>query len=491
MIKLNWRHCWILALIFGLIGCTPPGSRNRKIPQINLTVQNTLPIQRRDVPVVVTLNELRKIAPDFSFDAYLVVSGQPPEEIPSQADDLNYDGQKDELVFLANLEPQETKVFTIRYTPYNPVTVMLGFHTRTRAGIFPELGGIAALESELAAYRLLHNGAIQPYGKKTDFLLSVESRFQGDLGYRRSISPELRREFDKNNIPLSQNTVVEILKPYSSWVIRNQENQQTYLIRKDEDDLKIYKGEELSIDRLVRQTKDQSSAYEADMIPLASEKELIGCGGFALWDEREQKLIDPTEAVDYVRVIADGPIRSVVQRIIPYWRLSGGAIRLTSTVMIYGGNRWIEHHIDIQGLTSNHWIATGIPALANGVGKDGANGWLWTWGDTNTASFYKKCGMGVIFPTDRYQRFEDLPSLDSGSGSIVALLRPNENGFLRYYAFSLWGDAVDGLGTKDEFDEYAQITAAALNTPPVLKLLSEESENERKGSEENDEQASE
>ena len=50
---------------------------------------------------------------------------------------------------------------------------------------------------------------------------------------------------------------------------------------------------------------------------------------------------------------------------------------------------------------------------------------------------------------------------------------------------------MDGLGTKDEFDEYAQITAAALNTPPVLKLLSEESENERKGSEENDEQASE
>ena len=42
---------------------------------------------------------------------------------------------------------------------------------------------------------------------------------------------------------------------------------------------------------------------------------------------------------------------------------------------------------------------------------------------------------------------------------MVALLRPNENGVLRYHAFSLWGDAVDGLGTKDEFDEYAQITA--------------------------------
>lgn len=491
MIKLNWRYCWILALIFGLIGCAPPGSRNRKIPQIKLTVQNTLPIQRRDVPVVISLNELREIAPDFSFDAYLVVSGQPPAEIPSQADDLNYDGQKDELVFLANLEPQETKVFTIRYTSDNPVAVMLGFHKRTRAGIFPELGGIAALESELAAYRLLHNGSIQPYGKQTNLLLSVESRFQGDLGYRKSISPELRREFDSNGIPISQNTVVEILKPRSSWIIRNQENQQRYLVRKDEDELNIYKGEELSIDRLVSQKTDQSDEGKAVMIPLTSDQDSIGCGGFALWSESRQGLIVPTEAVGYVRVLADGPIRSVVQRIIPNWRLGSEAVGLTSTVMIYGGNRWIEHHINIRGLTSNHWIATGIPALEGRVGKDGASGWLWTWGDSLTASFSKKCGMGVIFPTDRYQRFEDLPSRESGINSIVALLRPNENGFLRYYAFSLWGDAVDGLGTKDEFDEYAQITATALNTPPVLKISSDKSEKERKAREESGEQTSE
>lgn len=491
MIKLNWRHCWILALIVGVIGCAPPGSRNRKIPQIKLAVQNTLPIQRRDVPVVVTLNELREIAPDFSFDAYLVVSGQPPAEIPSQADDLNYDGQKDELVFLANLEPQETKTFTIRYTPDNPVAVMLEFHKRTRAGIFPELGGIAALESELTAYRLLHNGAIQPYGKKTDFLLSVESRFQGDLGYRKSISPELRREFDRNNIPIAQNTLVEILKPYSSWIIHNQENQQRYLVRKSEDDLKIYKGEELSIDRLVNQKINQSDEEKAVMVPLTSERDSIGCGGFALWAESEQKLIVPTGASDYVRVLANGPIRSVVQRIIPNWRFGSGATKLTSTVMIYGGNRWIEHHINCRGLTSNHWIATGTPALAGRVGKDGANGWLWTWGDMHTTSYSKKCGMGVVFPTDRYQRFADLPSRGSEIGSIVALLRPNENGFLRYYAFSLWGDAVDGLSTKDEFDEYVQITSTALNTPPLLKISSEKSEKERETREESDAQASE
>ncbi len=490
MIKLNWRQCWIPVLIFGLMSCAPPGSRNRKAPEIKLTVQNTLPIQRRDVPVAIALSELREIAPDFSFDAYLIVSGQPPAEVPSQADDLNYDGVKDELVFLTNLEPQETKVFTIRYSPDNPVAVTLGFHKRTRGGIFPELGGIAALESDLTAYSLLRNGAFQPYGKKTELLFSVESRFQADLGYRKSISPELQREFDRNKIPMSRNTTVEILKPYSSWVIHNQENRLRYLVRKGEEDIKIYKGEELSIDQLVNQKNTQSNEGEAVMIPLASEMNLIGCGGFALWDENSQKLIAPTEAMDYVRVIADGPIRSVVQRIIPNWRVSGGSVRLTSTAMIYGGNRWIEHRINVRGLRSNRWIATGVPALGGGVGKDSANGWLWTWGDAYTASSSKKCGMGVILPTNGYQRFEDLPALATGAGLMVALLRPNENGVLRYYAFSLWGDAVDGLGTKDEFDEYAQITATAFNAPPVLTISSEKSEKERKAREESADRAS-
>ena len=491
MIKLNWRQCWILALIFGLISCAPPGSRNRKIPQIKLTVQNTLPIQRRDVPVVITLNELREIAPDFSFDAYLVISGQPPTEVPSQADDLNYDGLKDELVFLADLEPQETKAFTIRYTPDNPVAVMLGFHKRTRAGIFPELAGIAALESELTAYRLLQNGAIQPYGKRTDLLLSVESRFQGDLGYRKSISPELRREFDRNNIPISQNAVVEILKPYSSWVIRNQENQARYLVRKGEDDIKIYKGEELSINQLVNRISAQSSENRAVMIPLTSGEDLIGCGGFALWDKRGQKLIVPTKATDYMRVIADGPVRSVVQRIIPSWHLSETPIRLTSTVMIYAGNRWIEHHINIRGLSSDYWVATGVPDIGRGIGKDAANGWLWTWGNAHTALSSKACGMGVVFSTDRYQGFKDFASTASETGLLAVLMRPNENGFLTYYAFSLWGEAVDGLRTKDEFDEYAQITATTLNTPPVVKISSETSEKDKKAREESDEQESE
>ena len=87
----------LLLWTWNLVGCTVP-NRKRDIPQVKLTIQNTLPIKRESVPIVLALDELKQIASDFSFDAYLV--GQPPREIHSQADDTNYDGQRDELVFL-------------------------------------------------------------------------------------------------------------------------------------------------------------------------------------------------------------------------------------------------------------------------------------------------------------------------------------------------------------------------------------------------------
>ena len=265
-------------LLLWIVGCTFPGDQNRDIPQIQLTIQNTLPVKRVNVPIVLSLAELRQVASNFSFDAYLVVSGLPPAEteIPSQADDTNYNGQKDELAFLIDLEPQETKSITIRYAPDNQVSVTLGFTRRTRAGIFPELGGFAALESEWVAYLLQPNGSIDAYGKKT-------------------------------------------------------------------------KG--LFLDQFVRQITSPSDSDEEILTPLFTTKETNNSSGFGLWDRGTQGLISAENQRDYVRVLADGPLRSVVQRITPNWVLpSNREISFTSTFSIYAGNQWGEHRIQAQGL---------------------------------------------------------------------------------------------------------------------------------------------
>lgn len=407
-------------LLLWIAGCNFPGGQNRDIPQIQLTIQNTLPVKRVNVPIVLSLAELKQVASDFSFDAYLVVSGHPPAEIeiPSQADDTDYDGQKDELTFLVDLEPQETKGITIRYAPDNQMAITLGFTRRTRAGIFPELEGFAALESGSVAYLLHPNGSIDTYGKKT-------------------------------------------------------------------------KG--LFLDQFVRQITTPSDTDEEILTPLFTTEKTGGGSGFGLWDTDAQALISPENQRDYVRIIADGPIRSIVQRIIPNWILpSNREVVFTSTFSIYAGHQWAEHRIKVQGLGDLYPVAIRLPPRGTSPVRNQKDGWIWSW-ETGALS-NSEMGFGVIFPADRFDTF-----LDSEVGDTILLQLDQHDEVFYRFASALGVEAVetatqetvDGIDRRDEsplnekeveiatqeaFEQYVQAIATEIRTPPVIRFTPQESQ---------------
>ena len=381
-------------LLLWIVGCTFPGDQNRDIPQIQLTIQNTLPVKRVNVPIVLSFAELRQVASNFSFDAYLVVSGLPPAEteIPSQADDTNYNGQKDELTFLIDLEPQETKSVTIRYAPDNQVSVTLGFTRRTRAGIFPELGGFAALESEWVAYLLQPNGSIDAYGKKT-------------------------------------------------------------------------KG--LFLDQFVRQMTSPSDSDEEILTPLFTTKETNNSSGFGLWDTGTQELISSENQRDYVRVLADGPLRSVVQRITPNWVLpSNREISFTSTFSIYAGNQWGEHRIQAQGLGDGHRIAIHLPNRGGTPFRNQKDGWVWSW----ETEANREMGFGVVFPADGFDAFQG-----SWAGNAILMELDEHDEVFYRFASTLGAEEVE-IATQDAFEQYVQAMATEIRTPLVIRFTPQESQ---------------
>ena len=429
-------------LLLWFVGCSFPGSQNRDIPQIQLTIQNTLPIKRVNVPIVLSLSELREVAPDFSFNVYLVVSGQAPAEveIPSQTDDTNYDGQKDELVFFVDLEPQETKGVRIRYAPDNEVAVTLGFTRRTRAGVFPELEGFAALESEWAAYLLHPNGSIDTYGKKT-------------------------------------------------------------------------KG--LFLDQFVRQSTAPSDSDEEILTPLFTTEAASNGLGFRIWDMEAQTFISPENQKDYVRIIADGPVRSIVQRIIPDWVLSSGeSVSLTSTFLIYAGHQWAEHRIQTQGLGDGYSIAIRLPNRGVSPVRNEKDGWVWNW--ETEAQTDREMGFGVIYPADGIETF-----LESETGNTILMKLDRHNEVFYRFASALGVEEVDtatqetvdsverpdqsplaekevgiaaqetvdgigrsnesppkekevGIATQEAFEQYVQAIATEIQTPPVIQFTPQE-----------------
>ena len=469
----------ILVSLLMFSACTLPGG-NQKISKIRLSIQNTLPIQRKKVPIVLTGVQLRKVNPDFTFKAYSVVTGTAPREvmIPAQADDLDYDGERDQLCFLLDLEPEETKEVSILYDPNVKATLTLDINKQTRAAIFPELNAVAAMESNLIAYLLKPNGAVIAYGKKRSDLFSVDMMFQPELDYGRPISPELRHHFENNEITLSQQVQIEIEKPEQQWIARDLENQEVYFIRKSynstvselgqeaEEQLNVSKSIGLSLNELL---KPETS----EMVTLTPLEGLIGCGGIALWHKGETEMIPlPTEG-DYVRILADGAIRSIVQRIVPAWDVQGEAYHFTSTTFIYGENPWIEHHIHVdRNLPADYAIVTGIPHLSGAYDENERQGWVWSWGtDPNGMD---TLGIALIALAGRDAQGIDRDA--SGNPLLPVILTPDAEGRLTYRTFAIWGGGIDGIETEIEFAQHVQITTTTLKTPPQIKFLPPEEE---------------
>lgn len=467
-----------------LSACTMPGG-NQKISKIRLSIQNTLPIKRKNVPIILTGYQLRKVNPDFSFKAYSVVAGKAPREvmIPAQADDLDYDGERDQLCFLIDLEPEETKEVSILYDPTVKATLTLDINKQTRAAIFPELDAVAAMESNLIAYLLKPNGAFTAYGKKRVKRFSMDAMFQAELDQaefdRMPLSPELRQHFASNDISLSQQVEIKIQKPEQQWVVRDLENQETYFIRKSSSSEVSDLGQGTQIDGELNVVESIGLSLNAllnrettEMIALNASEGLIGCGGIALWDKEKAAMIPLPDEGNYVRILADGSIRSVVQRVVPEWNIGGETRRLTSTTFIYGENPWIEHHIYIDGnLPTGYAIATGIPNLKSANKVDREQGWISSWGTDPRG--IDTLGIALIVPdghdvqaTNRSEKDDLLP----------VILTPDAEGRLSYRTFAIWGSGIDGIETEAEFADHVQITTTALKTPPRIEFLRPEEE---------------
>lgn len=170
-IKIRRLSCYIvifIAIAF-ISGCGLPGGKRKDVPKIEMVVENTMAIKRTDEFIVLKVSDIKEMAPDFSKDTFIVMQADTNQEIPSQVDDMNNDGEGDEIAMVMDLEPKEKKRIVIRYSPESPEnrSVTLGHKKRTRAAIHPEYEGIG-WESELAGYRLYpdQRNSISIFGKQ-------------------------------------------------------------------------------------------------------------------------------------------------------------------------------------------------------------------------------------------------------------------------------------------------------------------------------------
>jgi unsaturated chondroitin disaccharide hydrolase len=167
-------------LLFGLLILSPGLTvATQRIKVLKLAVANPTDELRLHENIVLSVAELKKIAPDFKAGDAIVTTSDAATldedartlqtvELPSQADDLDGDNKYDELAFQIDLKPGQTRIVTIAYGDAATIQRLRGeYPKRTAAKFTMKFDGLG-WESEANAWRIYFDkrNAIDLWGKR-------------------------------------------------------------------------------------------------------------------------------------------------------------------------------------------------------------------------------------------------------------------------------------------------------------------------------------
>src|SRR2546421_350172 len=186
-------------LVAGPVAAAP------RVKVLKLAITNPADETRLAEDVVISIAELKRIAPDFKAGDAIVTTSDASTleedartlqtiELPSQADDLDGDNQYDELAFQIDLKPKQTRIVTIAYGETATIQRLRSeYPKRTAAKFTMKFDGLG-WESEAAAWRIYFDkrNAIDVWGKRrpglylemfgaTEYVYNLESPFGRDI----------------------------------------------------------------------------------------------------------------------------------------------------------------------------------------------------------------------------------------------------------------------------------------------------------------------
>src|SRR5260370_6404370 len=143
--------------------CAAAAQGAPQIKNIKVAVSNPGSHPRKAADIVISIAQIRKVAPDFTPGAMIVTasdastleqdaSALQTEELPSPVDDLDGDGKADELVFQVDLAPHQTRIVTISYGNQDRIWRLRGDYEQRTAPPFPRTIQGVVWESDRVAF---------------------------------------------------------------------------------------------------------------------------------------------------------------------------------------------------------------------------------------------------------------------------------------------------------------------------------------------------
>jgi hypothetical protein len=402
--------------------------------EVKLTFENPLAVDRADEVIVLTQAELAAKM-DVAEGKLPLLKTADGLAVPSQLDDLDGDGNWDELVFLLGFKAGEKKVLSVEQIAANDYPE---FEKRTnlRLGIHQEDG----------SYKEVDNYKAIPYNEPFEIISQGEGvTWENDkIGFR--------VYFDCRNVK----------------------------------DLFAKRKPELIADKV--HTPGFGSYHDLadwgmDVLHCGSS---LGAGGIALLKNDSLFRVGSTDVFEYQKLV-EGPVRSIFELRYSGWNVDGENMEAVEHITIYPGKYWFESDVTVNGCSDDDQIVTGIVTSMlkeEPFEFEAANfKCIGTHGMQSLNN--DELGMAVLVPaaeSGKIARTTDINFFELGYQTVKAKKFSNiisETYYIgqkcssgtpaKHYFFSVWGLDKDQWKTEEGFKKYIGEEAEKLSAP-IVKL---------------------
>lgn len=412
-----------IGLVALLLGCSAKDDDNTVLKKtypesITLSVKDPSDFARHDAAIVLEIAQLKAQAADFNDKAFVVLSQA--NELASQANDLDNDGNAEQIVCIADFAPNETKTLTVRYAKSSAIA--REYPKRTQAELSHKVGGkFVNRKYEGGTFQNVQSLRVPPEHTDHSFYIRYEGPgWESDkIGYRF----------------------------YLDW--RN----ATDLF-----------GKKTSAMVLQNVGQDGFDSYHAMLdwgMDILKVGESLGIGSLAMWHENKANRVAQTDSI-FSAIVGNGVVQSQIQTKYFGWKIGNNSYHLISDLSITAGSSLTKHTVNISGDPEN--LCTGIVKLDSTktlMSTEMSEGWqyLATYGKQSLAN--DNLGMAVLY------RKNNLLKITEDQHSHVIVLKP-ENGQLTYYFLGAWEQEPNGIKTVEAFEAYLNQIVAELNAPLVI-----------------------
>ena len=377
---------------------------------ITVSVTNPLKTARTDQPVVVALADYGLVN-----SAIVTTDGK---EIPCQLDDLDQDESYDELCFLADLAPKETRKYTV-------VLSADGEQRQYTPRVYAEM--------------VMRNDKVKEKNRHNNYIESITAR--GDCANSYNLQHhhgvEFESEFNGIRIYFDQRQTLDL---YGKFEYRL-ELQQT----------QFYTSEQ-----------QKKEGYGDDVLWVG---QTFGLGAFRGWDGKQPTMIAPVRSRTQ-RIISYGPLRTIVELFDRGWKPDADKqpVNLTLRYTQYAGHRDTQVDVMFNRNVSDRQFSTGIINVKGSQEFTDNKGLRACWGtdypSTDTVKWSRETvGLAICIPQ------KNIASEEPANNDNYAYVVKTDNDSMRYHVTYCSANERKGFHSAAEWFEHVKAWKREVEMP--------------------------